>query len=131
MPKKIVALLNISSRLAQLPPEHPALMRFKSRRCSSLQQFREWIISERKIKTPTDIHGQTQDEGVGVRDGRCRVFVSQELAANGALSLLNLACWLLDKQIYCLAEKFEQEGGFSERMHRIRKQKRDGNHNQH
>ncbi|WP_094760092.1 four helix bundle suffix domain-containing protein [Sedimentisphaera salicampi] len=57
--------------------------------------------------------------------------MSQELAANGALSLLNLACWLLDKQIYSLAEKFEQEGGFSERMYRIRKQKRDSNHNQH
>ena len=43
------------------------------------------------------------------------------LAANGALALLNLACYLLDRQLAAQAAAFEQEGGFSERLYRQRR----------
>jgi four helix bundle suffix protein len=46
------------------------------------------------------------------------------LAANGALSLLNLACYLLDRQVQRLAKDFEEHGGFTERLYRIRTQNR-------
>jgi len=49
---------------------------------------------------------------------------SAELVANAALSLLNLACYLLDKQIAAQEKAFLQEGGFTERLYRIRSQKR-------
>ena len=49
---------------------------------------------------------------------------SAELAANAALSLLNLSCHLLDRQLAAQARAFEQEGGFTERLHRIRSQRR-------
>ena len=42
------------------------------------------------------------------------------LAANGALSLLNLSCYLLDRQVERLAQDFENEGGFTERLYRVR-----------
>jgi four helix bundle suffix protein len=42
------------------------------------------------------------------------------LAANGALSLLNLACYLLERQVAQLADSFEKEGGFTERLYRVR-----------
>jgi four helix bundle suffix protein len=49
---------------------------------------------------------------------------SEELVANAALSLLNLACYLLDRQLAAQAAAFEKEGGFTERLYRVRSQKR-------
>ena len=49
---------------------------------------------------------------------------SSALAANAALSLLNICCYLLDRQIATQADNFENEGGFTERLYRVRKQKR-------
>ena len=43
-----------------------------------------------------------------------------ELAANAALVLIAVACSLLDRQLASLATCFEREGGFTERLHRIR-----------
>jgi four helix bundle suffix protein len=40
--------------------------------------------------------------------------------ANAALSLLNLACYLLDRQLAAQAAAFEKEGGFTERLYRVR-----------
>jgi four helix bundle suffix protein len=47
-----------------------------------------------------------------------------EIAANAALVLIGVACALLDRQIEAQAEAFTEEGGFTERLHRIRTQKR-------
>ena len=43
-----------------------------------------------------------------------------ELAANAALTLLAVACSLLDRQLSAQAEAFEKEGGFTERLYRTR-----------
>lgn len=50
--------------------------------------------------------------------------VYPELAANAVLTLLAVACVLLDHQMARLAEDFEKQGGFTERLYRVRKQKR-------
>jgi len=50
--------------------------------------------------------------------------VYPELAANAVLVPLAVACALLDRQVARLAEEFESKGGFSERLYRVRKQKR-------
>jgi len=47
-----------------------------------------------------------------------------EIAANGALVLLAVACVLLDRQLDSLAQAFENEGGFTERLYRVRSQRR-------
>ena len=86
-------------------PEHPALLRFKALRCSTLEQVRSWVDEERR------------------RDETC---ASGVLAANAALSLLNLACYLLDRQVAAQAEAFKQEGGFTERLYRVRTASRAG-----
>jgi len=39
--------------------------------------------------------------------------------------VLNLACYLLDRQVERLAQDFEREGGFTERLYRLRLQKRN------
>ncbi len=45
---------------------------------------------------------------------------SAQLAANAVLSLLNLACHFLDRQLAAQAEAFTREGGFTERLYRTR-----------
>lgn len=43
-----------------------------------------------------------------------------EIAANAALVLIAVACSLLDRQIASLAKSFENEGGSTERLYRVR-----------
>ncbi len=47
-----------------------------------------------------------------------------EIAANGALVLIAVATSLLDRQIAAQAAAFEQEGGFTERLYRVRQNRR-------
>jgi four helix bundle suffix protein len=48
-----------------------------------------------------------------------------ETAANAALVLIAAACGLLDRQIASQARAFEEEGGFTERLYRVRTERRD------
>jgi four helix bundle suffix protein len=117
--------------LAQWPPEHPALMRFKAKRCATLEEVKSWVEQERRGQTPTDTdqqrRGKTEKKSVPapmkVRE-RPIVPRSAELVANAALSLLNLACYLLDRQVAAQAAAFEKDGGFTERLYRVRSQQR-------
>lgn len=118
--------------LPLLPPNHPALERFKRKRCATLKEVQTWVQEERKR---TDKQGQAQTKadrnnpGASVHVGErpCRSLSSSALAANAALSMLNLACYLLDRQIATQAANFEKQGGFSERMYRVRTSRRRGN----
>jgi four helix bundle suffix protein len=108
--------------LPLLPPNHPALARFKKRRCASLEDIRLWVEDEHgRTRTSTDEHAASS---VSVRESPCQSLSSSTLVANAALSLLNLCCHLLDRQLTAQAEAFEQEGGFTERLYRIRSQRR-------
>jgi len=48
----------------------------------------------------------------------------KSIAANSILVLISVACFLLDRQIARLAEDFEKDGGFTERLYRVRSAKR-------
>jgi len=115
--------------LPQWPPSHPALRRFKARRCATLEEVRAWAEEEHgRARTNRDGHGQagtgTADSSVKVRASPCVSVGSSTLVANAALSLLNLCCHLLDRQLAAQAQAFEKEGGFTERLYRVRQQKR-------
>lgn len=65
----------------------------------------------------------------GVQDRQCTksmlsTRVYPEYSANAALLLIAAACSLLDKQVERLAKDFEENGGFTERLYRVRKEKR-------
>ncbi|GFO55685.1 hypothetical protein GMSM_26920 [Geomonas sp. Red276] len=47
-----------------------------------------------------------------------------EVAANAALVLIAVACALLERQLTTLASAFETNGGFTERLYRVRKSRR-------
>lgn len=140
-------------RQRELPlwnPNHPALMRFKARRCSSLEDVRAWVEEEKKreksgqTRTNTDrqglTHGKAGHEQRGDSSGQSMsvsacpcsstsspspsVCPSSAFVANAALSLLNLCSYLLGRQIAAQAEAFEREGGFTERLYRVRSARR-------
>jgi len=111
--------------LPALEAEHPALIRFKELRCRTLEEVQDWVSEERKRYA--DIHRPARADtdnahsmSVKVSDSPCQSLSSACLAANAALSLLNLACYLLDRQLVAQADAFENEGGFTERLYQRR-----------
>ncbi len=112
--------------LPMLPPNHEVLARFKEKRCANLQDVQSWVAEEKK---KLDRQGQTRTytgkgitkRSVSVGKSQCMYLSSSALAANAALSLLNIiASYLLDRQLAAQAEQFLKEGGFTERLFRIR-----------
>ena len=126
--------------LPEWPPNHPALRRFKAKRCATLEEFRAWVAQEvkRAEQENTDKHGPTRTDTAAKRSGGtggpCKsvpVRVPRDalpavLAANGALSLLNLCIHLIGRQMEAQADAFEKEGGFTERLYRVRSERRRG-----
>jgi len=108
-------------------PEEPALMRFKAKRCSTLEEVRSWVQEERKRSKGAKQHGQTptnteimegpNGQSVSVGGSPLPPAPSSILVANAALSLLNLCRYLLDRQLAAQAAAFEKEGGFTERLY--------------
>jgi four helix bundle suffix protein len=111
--------------LPLLSPEHPALARFKKRRCGTVEEVRAWVKDEQG-RTRTNKDRKAATSSVSVRESPCQSLSSSTLVANAALSLLNLCCYLLDRQLAVQAEAFEKEGGFTERLYRIRNRRRKG-----
>jgi len=108
-------------------PDHPALKRFKAKRCATLEEVQAFVEEERRGKNEqawlhTDAHGQQDnaEPSVSIGVGPCASVPSYVLVANAALSLLNLCCYLLDRQLAAQAASFEREGGFTERLYRVR-----------
>ncbi len=85
-------------------------------RCATADEVAQWVRKEH-------VRGRS---GQGRRSGQKMSAPSAypEFAANTALVLLTVACSLLDRQIAAQAQAFEAEGGFTERLYRVRSQKR-------
>ena len=118
--------------LPQLEHNHPVLERFKQRKPQTLQAVQQWVVEERQISLANQSPSQPDKMGItrqsmSVHDSPCQSLSSACLVANATLSLLNLACYLLDRQVERLATDFENEGGFTERLYRVRKEKRGNN----
>jgi len=108
--------------LEQYLPQHSALKRFRAKRCAILDEVRMWVSDEQKrAQTDTATHGRSVKVGAGPCSESVR---SSELVANGALSLLNVCCYLLDRQIASLEKAFLEHGGFTERLYRVRSKTR-------
>lgn len=123
--------------LAEWPARQPALMRFKAKRCATLAEVQAWVVEERRLaQTSATSHGRAgmnmdmhglRGAGSSVRVGESpcsSVPSSAHFVANAALSLLNVCCRLLDRQLAAQAKAFADEGGFTERLYRVRSQRR-------
>jgi len=83
-------------------------------RCKTADAVGRWIVETVK------------GCGKGVEKSVLLMKTYPEFSANAALVLITVACALLDRQVEALARNFEKEGGFTERLYRVRTQKRRG-----
>ncbi len=89
------------------------------RRCSNADEVARWVKEQ---------HGQ-ENRYSSIKSTQSLTSMSSspggsstlpEIGANAALTLISVACSLLDRQISQLATTFESEGGFTEKLYRVR-----------
>lgn len=113
--------------LPQWEPGHPILSRFKQRRYHTLEDVRTWIRDELHRPDAASVC-PCPSKSVHVAPCPPRLRGSNTrpdaYAANGALALLNLDRYWIYNQLGAQAETFLREGGFTERLFRLRTQGR-------
>ncbi|MBZ0158279.1 MAG: four helix bundle suffix domain-containing protein [Alphaproteobacteria bacterium] len=92
-------------------PRRQALI---DRRCATADEVAAWV---------KEVHN-TGQSGQGGPSRQEKSATYSEIVANAALVLLAVACSLLDRQLAAQARSFETEGGFTERLYRVRTAKR-------
>jgi four helix bundle suffix protein len=103
--------------------EDPRRAELIARRCATADAVAEWAREKRSGQNGQ--HGQHGQEKRGIGEASTKSMKSTpssfpELAANAALILIAVACSLLDRQLAAQAAAFEKEGGFTERLYRVR-----------
>jgi four helix bundle suffix protein len=93
--------------------------------------LKEWAYNEPLRQELIDARCASADDvATWVRETRTRLGHNgrrasyAEIAANAALVLIAVASSLLDRQLASLAKRFLEDGGFAERMYRMRSQRR-------
>ena len=85
-----------------------------AKRCATAEEVADWL---RELHGR---HGQNGHCGPSTKSTKSTKSTYRELAANAALVLIAVACSLLDRQIASLAAAFVENGGFTERLYRVR-----------
>lgn len=107
--------------LAQWPKEYPLRQALIDRRCQSADEVAAWVVGVSRGGGQVRQRGQDSEMSTA---STLSTKTYPELSANAALTLLAVACALLDRQVSRLAADFETEGGFTERLYRVRTAKR-------
>ena len=105
--------------LPQWPREDTRRADLIARRPATAEDMAAWV---------EEIHEQNGRRGRGEKQKSIQSTVSTqptypEIAANGARALIMVASSLLSRQVAAQAAAFEKEGGFTERLCRVRKTK--------
>ena len=99
-------------------------------RPESVEDVAGWIrlVHERQLTSgpcgQSGTGGQSENWFSSTQSTKSTPSTYQEIAANASLVLINVACGLLERQLASQARAFEEEGGFSERLYRVRKGRR-------
>jgi four helix bundle suffix protein len=103
--------------------DDPRRQELIDRRCATADEVAAWVREEhdRGQGGQSRLSGQEQSS---ITSTKSTMSTFPELAANAALVLLAVACSLLDRQLAAQAKAFETEGGFTERLYRVRSEKR-------
>jgi four helix bundle suffix protein len=121
--------------LVQWEREHPLRQELVDRRLKSADEVARWVG---EVGRRPGFCGPGGQGGLGGHSSKgllstvstqsttstLSTKIYPELAANAVLVLLAVACALLDRQVARLAEDFEKQGGFTERLYRARSRKR-------
>ena len=112
-------------RLRQWSPEDPRRAELVAQRCATADAVATWL---KALAARDGLDGRHGPDGLGEAPHTSKSMVStssmasiySELAANAALVLIGVACSLLDRQLASQAKNFVAEGGFTERLYRVR-----------
>ncbi|NTU57673.1 MAG: four helix bundle protein [Chlorobiaceae bacterium] len=123
--------------LAMWKHDDPRRKSLISKRCSNADEVARWVKEEheRELWERNGRHGRyglNGREGQNDLDSNKAFALSTPaslpgIAANAALTLIAVANSLLDRQIDSLARSFESEGGFTEKLYRIRSMRKRNN----
>ncbi len=97
--------------------EDPRRKGLVARRCTTADAVAQWVA---EVRGGHD--GQPAASIASIESIKSTTY--PEIAANAALTLIAVACSLLDRQLAAQAAAFEKEGGFTERLYRTRCQAR-------
>lgn len=127
--------------LAEWERNDPRRRELVARRCATADEVALWVkeVYEREAADarngPYGHDGPDGRKSGSVRSmrsiGSMKSMSAKEaayaaLAANAALVLIGVAVALLDRQLAAQAAAFEREGGFTERLYRVRQARRRG-----
>lgn len=98
-------------------PEDPRRQALVARRCQTADEVAQWVAEQAK-------HGQDRRSGHAPSLESMKSLLFPEISANAALVLIGVAVALLDRQVGSQAAAFAREGGFTERLYRIRQARR-------
>ncbi|MCE9609730.1 MAG: four helix bundle suffix domain-containing protein [Chthoniobacter sp.] len=116
-------------RLAQWPREDVRREELIAARPATADDVAAWAKAVHG--EPGGRSGRSGPSGLGkagpksIESTKSTVSTFPEIVANGALALLAVACALLDRQIAALEKNFVEEGGFTERLYRVRSARRN------
>jgi four helix bundle suffix protein len=105
-------------RLALWSRDDPRRAELVARRCATADDVAGWA---------REVHERSEQDGshpwirpLSEASIASSKSIYSEIAANAALVLIGVACALLDRQIEAQAQTLAAEGGFTERLYRIR-----------
>jgi len=113
--KTELKLTNVArASLEELRLDYEDFLRHRGLPLWAAEDVRRKHLVARRCKTAEDV----ADWAVGIHDSCGAPYA--EIAANAGHTLTGVACALLDRQIARQASAFQNEGGFSERLYRVR-----------
>jgi four helix bundle suffix protein len=123
--KMELKLTNVArSSLEELRLDYEDFLRHRGLPVWIRRDVRRQELINRRCTTVDDVATWVKQCGRRGQGGRGERPTYPEIAANAALTLLAVTCALLDRQIAAQAAAFEEEGGFTERLYRVRTRRR-------
>ncbi len=110
-------------RLARWDSRDPRRQALVDRRCATAEEVAAWVreIHESGRSGPSGPSGPRPSTSPSTLS---TLSTYPEIVANAALILIRVAAALLDRQIASQGAAFEKEGGFTERLYRVRSARR-------
>jgi four helix bundle suffix protein len=118
--------------LVQWGKDNPLRQALINRRCRTADEVAEWVREVGRFYGVGGLGGLGGRSGPGGQSTTSTLSTKSttstrtypEISANAVLVLVVVACSLLERQVERLALDFENEGGFTERLYRVRSRKR-------
>jgi four helix bundle suffix protein len=98
-----------------------------ARRPATADDVAAWVRNVHERDGQDGRHGRSgrgQSRQESIQSTVSTMSTYPEISANGVLALITVACSLLNRQIASLERAFVEEGGFTERLYRVRSARR-------